>query len=69
MMESEFSYAHYLLSKQRNTMNIERGGLWMKLKNLQPNISEFSESIKPIFPINSRINYWFFSHANCMKRW
>ena len=35
-----FSYVHYLLSKQRSTMNIECGDLWPKLTNLQPNIHD-----------------------------
>ena len=40
MVESIFSYVHYLLSKQRSTLNIECGDLQLKLTNLQPNIHD-----------------------------
>ena len=36
MVESEFSYVHYLLSKQRNTLRM--GDLWLQLTNQQADI-------------------------------
>ena len=42
VMESGFSHVHYLLSRQRNTLNIEQGDLRFKLTNLQPNIRDLS---------------------------
>ena len=38
MVESGFNYVHYLLSKQRNALNIEYSDMWLKLTNLQANI-------------------------------
>ena len=43
MVESAFSHVHYLLSllsKQKSTLNIEYGDLWLKLRKLQSNISD-----------------------------
>ena len=34
MVASGFSHVHYLLIKQKNTLNIEGGDLWLTLTNL-----------------------------------
>ena len=77
MLESGFSHAHYLLSKQRSTLNIEHSNLLLKLTNLQPNIHDLLRTYQnSTFPLknNSRIKSvfaftinWFFSHVNCIK--
>ena len=35
-----FSHVHYLLRKQRSTLNIECADVWLKLTNLQLNICD-----------------------------
>ena len=40
MVESKFCYVHYLLNKQKSTLNIECGDLQSKLTNLLPNIRD-----------------------------
>ncbi len=42
MVDSGFSYVHYLQSRQRSTLDIEHGDLWLNLTNLQLNICDLS---------------------------
>ena len=40
MVKSRFNYVHYLLSKQRSTLNIEHDDLQLKLTNMQLNVCD-----------------------------
>ena len=58
MIESAFNQVPYLINKQRSTLNIKLGDLWLKLTNMQPNSCVlFRANQKPPWPLknNSRI--------------
>ena len=78
LLKLGFSYMYYLLNNQRSTLSRERGDLWLKHTNLQPNIHDLLKWL-PDPPLwlknNSSIKgaflftLWFFSYKNCIKLW